>query len=713
MQRYPREVNNYTTGQASTDPLTGTISASRAAMLLTHQGQAPILEDNEPRWLITGTDMRYAEHTFDIRFPQDVNVLRVLRKYPTGLGSGAIRVNPVYTIIYENYYDKFKTVGVIHVPEFNSFHQDFGYELKKNQPVWDRILNIREGHENLFAKDEVIASSTAVKANGLYGTGLNVPVACMSVPSGIEDGFLMAKSLLKRMSPRIYNTVVANVGRKYFLLNMYGDSKTYKPFADIGEKIRADGVVFAMRALDDLLAPADMTPAALRTIDQGFDLVVYGKAGATVKDITVYHDDRTNPTHTPLGMDAQMRKYYDVNAAYYREVLREYDRLLARRRTAKSSRDTGARPPLHVTPEFDQLVTEAKIYLPVPEKERKLNRMYRLETLDEWRVELTYEAIMEPAQGYKATDFHGGKGVNCKTVDDECMPVDENGNRAQLVFYGGSTIRRMNFGRLYEQFFNAASRDLLHRLRAQAGLQPKLKPTAHQVAMVVNNPSLVEPIYNTLMRYYEILAPLQFDILNQDPDPAHHVKHVLTDGIYLYMPVDNPINLRIASKTIMESEFCPHHGPVQYVDTEGNLTTTKKKVLIGDLYIMMLEKIGEDWSGVASVRVQQLGLPAKLNNQDKLGTPGREQPVRSMGESETRSYISNVGPMATMNLIDQTNNPASHRAVVESILRAPQPSNIAQAVDRRKTPYGGSRPVQLCEHLMECRGVRFRYRPAN
>lgn len=291
------------------------------------------------------------------------------------------------------------------------------------------------------------------------------------------------------------------------------------------------------------------------------------------------------------------------------------------------------------------------------------------------------------------------------------MPVDQNGNRAQVIIYGGSTIRRMNFGRLYEQFFNAASRDLLHRLRAQAGLAPKLKPTDYQLDTVISNPALVEPIWQTLMRYYEMVVPLQYDMLINDPDHARHVRHVLSDGIYLYMPPDNPTHLRLSAKAVRESEFCPHYGPVTYRDVYGRLTTTVENVLIGDLYMMMLEKIGEDWSGVASVRVQQLGLPAKLNNQDKLSTPGREQPVRSEGESETRSGICTIGSKAVANLMDQTNNPASHRSVVESILRAERPADIAQVVDRQVIPYGGSRPVELNQHLLECRGVRFRYKP--
>jgi hypothetical protein len=124
-----------------------------------------------------------------------------------------------------------------------------------------------------------------------------------------------------------------------------------------------------------------------------------------------------------------------------------------------------------------------------------------------------------------------------------------------------------------------------------------------------------------------------------------------------------------------------------------------------------LEKTGEDWSGVASVKTNHFGVPAKLNNYDKQTAPGRQAPVRALGESETRSYISTVGPEATMEMLDQSNNHAAHRNAVENILKAPKPTNIQKVVDRKKVPFGGSRPVSLVHHVLNCRGLRFVYRP--
>jgi hypothetical protein len=308
------------------------------------------------------------------------------------------------------------------------------------------------------------------------------------------------------------------------------------------------------------------------------------------------------------------------------------------------------------------------------------------------------------------------KGVVCAVRNNEDMPTDEHGNRADAVIYGISTVKRMNFGRFYEQFINAASRDLLHRMREQAGLQPKIKPTAYQLKQLESNEALIDDLWGQLMRYYEIVAPLQHDLLIDDPDHWRHVRSVLADeggyhdGIYLWVPPDNPVNNLAMAKALMESEFRPHYGPVTYRDNAGEMVTTVNPVLIGSLYMIMLEKTGEDWSGVASVKTNHFGVPAKLNNYDKQTSPGRQAPVRALGESETRSYISTVGAQATMELLDQSNNHATHSNAIENIIKAPKPTNIDKVVDRKKVPFGGSRPVALVRHVLNCRGIRFVYR---
>jgi hypothetical protein len=303
-----------------------------------------------------------------------------------------------------------------------------------------------------------------------------------------------------------------------------------------------------------------------------------------------------------------------------------------------------------------------------------------------------------------------GKGVSCRTEKRENMPKDERGNIVDVLIYGNSTFNRMNMGRFYEQFFNAAGRDITQNLREELGLDRHERPTLSTIENSPGfTPEFVEWAFAKCLRFYQILSPGQYKLMLKHPNPTEHVTSIIRDGVYLWLPTNNPVNYRKAAVEIRDGEFCPFKGPVTYRDPEGKWTTTEKEVLIGGIHLMMLEKTGEEWSAAASVKVQHFGVPAKLNQHDRNTSPGRQQAVRGLGESETRSYVCTVGSMETMEFLDASNNPDSHRRATRSIIEADQPTNIPEAIPRDEIPYGGSRPVTMVQHVMECRGIRFVY----
>lgn len=365
-------------------------SSAREAMMANHLGQAPVVKGSEQRRIFTGAEAEYGKYTFTIKFPVDCKILKVMRKFQRGLGDWTIKENPTTYVLYEAYDDPMRTVGMLEIPSFANYHKDFGFEMVKRREVWDRI---REGE--MIGKDEIIASSIALSKDGEYGFGINAEVAALSVPSTIEDGFLVSRKFLERLETKGYHTLSADWGKSYFPLNLYGDDTHYKPFPDVGDHIRPDGLVFALREMDGHESMMDITPKATRTVDYAFDKLIYGKANAKVADITVYHDTDIDHPKTPLGMEEQASNYYNAEAEFYKEVVRTYRELNKRRNGT-----------LKITPEFNQLVIRALTFLPSEEK-RKLTRMHRLDKLDEYRVDLTYEYTLRPNMGFKGTSLDG------------------------------------------------------------------------------------------------------------------------------------------------------------------------------------------------------------------------------------------------------------------------------------------------------------------
>ena len=189
-----------------------------------------------------------------------------------------------------------------------------------------------------------------------------------------------------------------------------------------------------------------------------------------------------------------------------------------------------------------------------------------------------------------------------------------------------------------------------------------------------------------------------------------HVESVLREGVYLYLPTDNPAE-SVEIIQAIRKDYPPHYGPVTYRGRSGNVVTTVNPILIGTVYMILLEKTGGDFSGVSSAKLQHFGVPAKLTKFDKYSTPVREQPVRMLGESEVRSVAAVSGPDVTADTLDQSNSPASHKEILSTIFRTETPTHIPEVLDRRRFPAGNGRNLVFIRHLMECAGAKFIYVP--
>ena len=58
-----------------------------------------------------------------------------------------------------------------------------------------------------------------------------------------------------------------------------------------------------------------------------------------------------------------------------------------------------------------------------------------------------------------------GKGVVSEIRPDECMPVDDNGIRADIIMTPPSMVNRMNPAQAMEQFWNRAAFQVMRNVR--------------------------------------------------------------------------------------------------------------------------------------------------------------------------------------------------------------------------------------------------------
>lgn len=291
------------------------------------------------------------------------------------------------------------------------------------------------------------------------------------------------------------------------------------------------------------------------------------------------------------------------------------------------------------------------------------------------------------------------------------MPVDEEGNVADIIMDGGATINRMNIGRLYEQYFNTASRHTHNLVCRVLNIAPNTNEVVALEHISIQDPGKVNEAFELLCGYYRIMNEKMYEmVINSGESPADYLAYIVANGIGIYLPPDNPKESVQMLKDVENSIYRPHYGKVSYVGNSGNRVVTEGNVRIGGMYIILLEKTGDDWSSVSSAKLQHTGVIAPLTKRDKYSNPARLQGVKGAGEAEVRIFKSYTKGNFTVEMMDRNNNPKTHRHICSTLLSVPKPTDIDKLVNRSEIPFGGVKPLMLIRHITECAGFRFRYR---
>lgn len=673
----------------------GNDSASRKQMMAGNMPQVLSLINPTRRILMTGMEPEYAKYVFKVEMPCDAYIIDVIDRVTASNVRGALKRNPERVIIYESV--DTGEVGILRLPEYMSFHKRFGF---RQVPVEENVAKLKP--HTAIEKGTVFAKPASVSDEGEYMFGREARCAWVTLPAVIEDGAIISESFARSLSSYIYEDRTVSYGKDTYPLNLYGDDTVYKIHPDIGETVGEDGVLMVTRRFRDMLAPVEMTPERLRTIDRIFDKPVRVPPGSEVVNVVVQHDSEARNYYTPAGMEYSPSRYDDAQRRFYNRIISKY-------RELENERGED----LALSRDFHRLIVEALIYVnPYHKGGRKL--CYRKLDLDDWRITVTVRKEVRAGMGIKITDMHGGKGVIVKVMRDEDMPRDQHGNVLDLVMDPMSLTKRMNNGRLIEPRIASVCLEYTRMLREALGLRDEETHIDVARAAVAKMGAEQDTWFKKFMSWYELISPRMAKGINDNIesfDVAGHLSTVAAHGMQLWLPTDNPV---------VYSDLLPRiraEHPANYSHltfrVKGKTVTTRKQVLVGSIYTVMLEKIARDVSAVASARLQINGVPSRIANSDRHASHVRQQPMRIAGETEVRLMLMAIGGMATRDLLEQTNNPETHRLVVESIVLADQPTNIEEVVDRTKFPANGHRIRQQIDHLHLCAGVGLRLQPDN
>lgn len=687
-------------GVMGLNPFDNTNSASRKQMFSSHISQNLVIQSPSIKKIQTGMEMEYGKYTFAKTMPENGRILKVFTRYPENdYVADGFKLSPEMIAIYES---EDGAIGMIQLEKIFTMHPQFGFEYKKGKALDKLIPN------NFIGKNEVFYDSPSKGKNGEYNFGTELNIAFMSHPCVSEDGIGISKDVLPKLRFKVYEKRVVEWGRDRYPLNLYGDDDNYKVFPEIGDYVHPNdehkGLLMALREYDPGLLAIDQSKRALQKLDPIFDKATYVSGeGGRVVDIKVYHQPLAKGETICDEMMKQPIRYKDALMEFRNKILNEYFAL---------KRQRGSH--LKLTPEFHRYIVEtmAIVNQNVESVKTNLQLTYKNVPINEWRAEFLIEYDILPDIGNKATDFFGGKGVITHIFDPDQMPVAKNGLRADIVMDPAATVNRMNFGRKYEQYLNSVKYDLELELRSllNVDLSDPIAITKGKIANSENN--VLNRALERLNHYHDIVSPKQGQWMRNLPmdKKINYLGDCLTECIIDYHPTETNHEL-MDMVSELEKHFPSTFDVVTFKDEHGNLRQSKEKIRIGSIYMMLLEKIGYDWSSVSTAKTQQNGIISYTASKDKHATPTKQQATRVLGESEIRVLAAYVGGDFAVELHDRSNNSQARKEIVKNILQAKKPTNIECVVDRMGIPLGHSKPLQLVNHYMHSAGFELMYQP--
>lgn len=704
MTKQKQELHPELLSMSSLNGLRRGSSATRDTMFTGMLGQVVSIKEPDRRRLRAGVEYHFGSATFKKEFQDDVVIIDIIEKYPPGNTWDSIKKNPLTLVVYQNH--STKEINVLEMHEFNSTHTDFGFRYKPTEEF--RSLYIGQA----VPAGTTLAHSPSLTDDGDYMYGVNAKVAYASHQAGNEDGALVCEDFMKKIIPTRYETRSFTFGSGLFGVNTYGNDLAYKIFPDIGTRIDSSGLLMAFRRFDEVNGVVNMTKSALMTADYIHDKLVYGVPNGLVVDVRVERNDRyPRGTACPVGTDEQLYKYYNADMVFHRKILE-----MLHKEYKNQGRELVLGPELHrlavqaighchTNPDFKNSPFINLI------RNNDVDKLYRNGKIDEWRVEITFEVDSVPDRGFKISGVFGDKVVAVKKVSKEYMPTDENGITADVVLNDAAVSNRIIVAAQVETYITASARDTTCDLRKE--LKCELAPTDplhmfedHLARAPVG---AVEAAISKLMHWYQIVSPFVHTALTEATEVTRikHLAHVLQDGIYPDFPTDNPVFVPDVISQLRE-HFRPKYTQVSFMNQNGQYRKTVEPILIGEKYVIILEKTGEDWSAVADPRRGHFGTVASITNNDKHSSAVRKQAVKVFSELDTLLVSAFAGGDALIDVVDAANSPIASKEIYRTILTAPDLSNIEEVVDRNRLPVGDHRPVQLTNHMMEISGKGFK-----
>lgn len=380
-----------------------TVAASRKYMAGSFTPKSCKTKGLTNRLITSGFETQYGDHTRSVKAPANMTVVKIFyRKSAKNTGEEADDWAEFYVVFFNE--DK-KKYDIMEFPKYNTQNFYVGFEYKYRPEMMRRL---KEGAT--FAKGEVFATSPGLSDTGEWMFGMETLVAGMTLPSTEEDGIVVTRSYLDRMTVMFEHTRDFSWNDTEFIpLNLYGTLEVYKPFPENGDKIRDDGLVMAFRRRDSKTAMASLTRKDLMRVDHNFDVKFYGPPNGIVKSLRVLserHKNRSNNKNVrQIQEHTDMLSRYESRDNEMMNNIKSWYYGLSSRMAEDKHRSS-------LTDELAKFVFQGLGNVTVDSLNGRPNmtkRTKRNKQLLDWNVEIIIKEDVRGKKRFKLTDLNGGK----------------------------------------------------------------------------------------------------------------------------------------------------------------------------------------------------------------------------------------------------------------------------------------------------------------
>ena len=530
----------------------------------------------------------------------------IIQKFPE------IPNSHIYTVVFYN--KKEDLYEMIEAPIAESLTEKFGYAYNIS-----RMDNLKVGDK---IKDEIIYKSTSFDDQMNYRLGKNATVFYSTSTDTLEDALVVRKGWADSIRSVEIDSVQVSVNTNEVLVNLYGDSKNYRTFPNIGEEVN-NALLCAVRVINnDHLLYDFQKNMMMTTMDT--DAEYYVSKHAEVYDIDVYYNgDKDFPDNL---FYQQIKYYYEAGNEYARKLYRWADDI-----KKSGSKYT------------DNITHIRSRYMHWNDKEYKWKNKDR--AFANMIIQFKVRALVPLEYGSKITGRFGNKGVvsgivdtdridlertlgemlasntdlspdeiakytsNIQVVDDERMPYADD-RPIDLLLNSSGAIRRLNPGQLCEVETNFIGEELRKKICQTEGIEAKAE-LAFKFLDIISSKEAT--FFRNMYEGYEknvLVNRHNFKFMAEESKKAF-IEDIEKNGFYIVRPPHKPI----LYKDVMNLyEAFPFIKPIPlYIDLFGiKHRKIIKNGICGTQYVIILKQnSNKNFSARSTFRVNRSNLPAK------------------------------------------------------------------------------------------------------